>query len=89
MDEFQIAVAGRFSALEFVLEVLMANNLATMDRQSSEHFKSEMLDREGYITHGPIDVDDLQAIAEETQAVLRAFLAKVSNREEDVRRGLQ
>lgn len=85
MNEFELAVAGRLSALEYVLEVLMANQLAFMPPQDSEAFKQALATREGYIKRGPIDVDVMQLLAVETAKCLQGFLAKVSEREEQLR----
>lgn len=85
MNEFELAVAGRLSALEYVLEVLMANEMAFMPPQDSEAFKQALAAREPYIKRGPMDVEVMQLIAEETAKCLQGFLAKVSEREEQLR----
>lgn len=85
MTEFELAVAGRLSALEFVLEVMMANHLSFMHEDDSETFKADLMARESYIKRGPIDVTIMQLLEEETSKSLEGFLAKVSEREEQLR----
>ncbi|MGN6496602.1 MAG: hypothetical protein ACTHK5_04580 [Tsuneonella sp.] len=88
MDDFSIQVAGRFTALEFVLEVMLANNLAHMPEEVSEQFKSDLVSRPGYIKRGPMDADAMQAIQAECTAVLARFVEKVSEREAELREKL-
>jgi hypothetical protein len=81
MDEFRISVAARFTALEFVLEIIVANAMLQMTDAQSATFKSEMTEQLGYIRNGLMDVDEMQAIAEQSQKMLENFFAKVSERE--------
>jgi hypothetical protein len=85
MDDFQIQVAGRLSALEFVLEVMMANTLADLDEATSNQVKRDLVSRPGYIQRGPVDAELVQAIQSETTAVLERFVEKVASREAEIR----
>jgi hypothetical protein len=76
---------GKLSSLEFVIEVMLANELANLPQNVSDEFKAEILDRPGYIQKGPVDVDDLEAIGAETKASLENLIAKVARREQDIR----
>jgi hypothetical protein len=88
MDDFQIQVAGRLTALEFVLEVLLANNLAFMDEAASEQFKADLVSRKSYLRRGPVDADLMQAIDAETDTVMGRFVEKVADREAEIRQAL-
>jgi hypothetical protein len=85
VNEFEIAVAGRFSALEFILEVLTANHLAFTDPATSAAFKADLVNREGRLRAGLMDASDMQKIAAETQRALENFVDKVTEREAELR----
>lgn len=85
MTEFEVQVAARFTALEFVLEVMIANQLAFMPAEASEDFKQALLDRQAYISRGPVDVNVMQAISAASEQVLQNFVTKVADREADIR----
>lgn len=86
MTEIEIAFAGKLSALEYVLEVMLANDLASIPENAADRFRSDLLERQGYIRRGPVDVDLLQRLQAATHAELESFLGKVAAREADIRR---
>jgi len=85
MNDFEIQVAGKLSALEFVLEVMMANELVRLHPDQSDTFKSDMMDRKGFIKNGPIDAEVMQQISRSLSENLQNFLDKVTKREADIR----
>jgi hypothetical protein len=85
MTDFEIQVSGRISALEFVLEVMLANELAKYPEDVGEQVRADLVARPGYIRRGPVDVAELQAIEAETKAVLEHFCEKVATREAEIR----
>ncbi|QIK79092.1 hypothetical protein G7077_09485 [Sphingomonas piscis] len=86
MDEYQIQVAGRLTALGFVLEVLLANELAAQPVEHTEVFKQELLSGARFIQAKPQSVIALRAIQAEAASVLERFVEKVREREADIRR---
>jgi hypothetical protein len=87
--EVEIAFAGKLSALEYVLEVMMDNELAFIPQESAERFRTDLLDRPGYIPRGPVDVELLPLLEATTSAELESFLGKVAAREADMRRQVE
>ena len=85
MTNFEIDVMGKLSAIEFVLEVVLANELAQQPERSSEQLKRDMMDREGYIRKGPVDVAHLEKIRAAFSDSLANFLNKVTERESEIR----
>lgn len=85
MTDFEIQVCGRLTALEFVLEVLLANELAFQPEDASEAFKNDLISRPAHIKKGPVDVDVLQAIQRQAKDGLENFVRKVSEREAELR----
>ena len=83
--ETEIQIFGRLSAIEYVLEVMLANELANQDSESTAAFKSDLVAKQGYIRRGPVSIDLLQAIEAETKASLENFVRKVDERERDIR----
>lgn len=86
LTEIEIAFAGKLSALEYVLEVMMANELASIPENAAERLRSDLLERPGYLRRGPVDVNLLQRLQAATRAELEGFLAKVAAREAEIRR---
>lgn len=86
MTEIEIAFAGKLSALEYVLEVMLANELASIPENAADRFRWDLLERRGYIRRGPVDVDLLQRLQAATRAELEGFLGKVAAREAEIRR---
>ena len=85
LDETEIAIAGRLSALEFVLEVMLANNLATLTKADADAFLADLVSRAPYLRKGPVDQEVLAAIVGEMQAVLHGFAGKVADRSDEIR----
>jgi len=85
VTDLDVQVAGRLSALEYVLEVLLANELAFQPEDATEAFKQDLLARPGYIKRGPVDADRLALIEVECATVLGNFVDKVSSREAEIR----
>lgn len=85
IDPKEAAICGKLSALEFVLEVMLANELADYPESMSKEFLDELVSRPGYISHGPVDADDLNSIKAECQVSLENFAAKVAKRSRGLR----
>jgi hypothetical protein len=85
LSQFEIEVSGRISALEYVLECMLANELSFQPPEHTAKFKEDMLGRPGYIKSGPVDVDQMQAIAAALHTSLEYFLQKVTKREDEIR----
>jgi septum formation inhibitor MinC len=80
-----VQVYAKLSALEFVLEVLLANELAHQPAEDTELFKQALVDAPGHIRSGPVDVDLVQAVQAETKVQLERFVEKLSKREAELR----
>jgi hypothetical protein len=85
MDDYQVQVSARLTALGHVLEVLLANEFAAQPEAANAHFKQEILSRAGYSQGGPLSSDLMQAIEAETNSVLARFVEKVSERAAEIR----
>ena len=85
MTEFEINTVARFAALEFILEIMLANELSLMSPDESDAFRNDVVARPGYIRRGPVDADELQKVAEATTEVLSNFVKKVASREQNIR----
>ena len=80
-------VTVRLTMLEYMLEVVVANNLAFVPEERSEQFKDDLLSRPMQLPHGsgPVDVADLAAFQGLVRADLENFFRKVSSRESGIR----
>jgi hypothetical protein len=87
MSEAPLEVYSRISALEFVLEVMLANKLAGLSKQVSEKFKSDLVLRPGHLPprSGPVDADVFQDLERRITADLENFARKVAAREDEIR----
>jgi hypothetical protein len=75
---------------EFILEIVMANNLASVHKVESANFKTELLDfvrstAIAKLVARPLNVDAHQRSEEELVVDFESFLIKVANREELLR----
>lgn len=84
-SETEVQVFGRISAIEFVLEVMLANELASQDPADTEKFKADLVSKPGYLRRGPISASLVQALDREVKSSLENFVQKVSDREADIR----
>ena len=80
---------ARLGALEFAVEVLMANELARMSIEASAQFKEDFVrvSKKGY---GPLTGDEtlarqMQAIARRSEEIAKRLIEKVARREIDIR----
>lgn len=80
-------VTVRLTMLEFMLEVVVANNLAFVPEDRSEQFKEDLLSRPMQLPpgSGPVDVEALEAFQGLVRADLENFFRKVSARESGIR----
>ena len=90
MNDPDLKSYARISALEFVLVIILANELAMQSLESSESFKAHLLSREPTLPSpsGPIDAEMVQAMATMMRHDLERFVHKVSAREADIRKAL-
>ena len=90
MNDPDLKGYSRISALEFVLVVILANELAMRSLESSESFKAHLLSREPALPSpsGPIDAEIVQAMATMMRHDIERFVRKVSAREGDIREAL-
>lgn len=85
MTDFEVQLAGRLSAIEYVLEVLMANELSFQAKEYSDQFKRELAKRPGRGPARPVDAALLSRVAAETEEALTRFLERVDRREAELR----
>jgi len=87
MTAAPLDVYSRISALEFVLEVMLANQLAGMSEEVSERFKRDLVSRPSHLPprSGPVDAEVFQELERRTTADLENFSRKVGKREEEIR----
>lgn len=80
----------RLTMYEYMLEVVVANNLSLVPEERSEQFKQDLLARDMRLPpqSGPVDVDDLAAFQGLVMADLENFFRKVSSRETSIREAL-
>jgi hypothetical protein len=85
MTPLEIRMAGRIMALEFVIEVMLANQLAGMPETMSASFKQDMLEHPPYAPIAQVDPELLGSIRRDMRACLENLLRKVNDREADIR----
>lgn len=87
MDTLPGWVTVKLTMLEYMLEVVVANNLAPAPEERSEQFKQDLLARQMQLPpkSGPVDVEDLAAFQGLVRADLENFFRKVSARESSIR----
>ena len=90
MTEAPLEVYSRISALEFVLEVMLANQLAGMPEKISTKFKDDLSSRPARLPprSGPMDAELFQEMERRTTADLQNFARKVADREQEIRAAL-
>ena len=78
---------SRLTMYDFVLEVMLANELAVISVKESQEFKSDLLSSQVQPTRhsGSVDLQVLKALNEMLRADLSNFLEKVAAREQDIR----
>jgi hypothetical protein len=86
IDEREALICGKLTALEFVVEVMLANQMAHLTKDHSDRFLADLVSRTSYIRRGVVDVDDLQAIEAASNATLQNLAMKVSERAEEIRK---
>ena len=89
MTPLEVRMAGRIMALEFVIEVMLANQLAGTPRDLSASFKRDMLDHPPYAPLQPVDPELLESIRPGMHVSLDNLLRKVSDREADIREQIE
>lgn len=90
MTEAPLEVYSRISALEFVLEVMLANQLASWPEEISAKFKHDLSSRPARLPprSGPMDAEFFQEMERRTTADLENFARKVADREREIRAAL-
>ena len=87
MSDAPLEIYSRIAALEFVLEVMLANDLAGQPPSESAVFKRDLVSREARLPprSGPLDVAFLHILRQQIKTDLEAFLQKVAARESEIR----
>jgi hypothetical protein len=87
MEDIHPGVVSRLTMIEFVLEVMLANELARISPDQSEGFKKDLMDIRSKLPpkSGPMAVSDLDEINRLTNIDMENFCRKVSAREDDFR----
>lgn len=88
MTDFEVQVAGRVVALEFVLEVMLANGLAIQPPERTEAFKNGLASEKAFMRQNPFDAHEAQAVEAEARAVMQRFVENVDKREANFRKHL-
>lgn len=86
MTGSEVQVAGRVVALEFVLELMLANGLAVQPLEKSEAFRERLRSEKAYMRQVTFDPEQSEAIAAEAKAFMQRFVEKVARREAEFRR---
>lgn len=81
----EIDMAGKLSAISFVLEVMLANEMARWPEEDAANFRQDLISLNGQIARGPIDAGVVQAIQSAMAEHLAAFLQNVARREAMIR----
>lgn len=77
MDEWEIEIEARLTALEYVLSTLLANGLAHQERANAEEFKESLLSTDGTLS-GLMEADRLEAIKSSTRSHLSRIVKATS-----------
>ncbi len=87
MADVPLKFDSRISALEFILEVLVANELARMPEKDSAKFKVYISSHPASLPprSGPVDVEVFQEMERQVTADLENFARKVATRERVIR----
>jgi hypothetical protein len=90
MNDPDLKGYSRISALEFVLVIILANDLAMRSLENSERFKAHLLSRAPALPSPsePIDAEIVQAMATMMRHDIERFVRKVSAREAEIRKVL-
>lgn len=81
----EINLAGRLCALEYVIEVMLANQMALLSHGDAEGFFREVINQHGSIRGGPIDADDVTSMEKAAADALQALLGKAEARAYEIR----
>ena len=73
MTEVELEMSARMSALEYVLEVLIANELAYQPREGTALLKKDLLSRQSWFRSELVDAEHLHALQAEMGKVLGAL----------------
>jgi hypothetical protein len=82
-DEIQFA--AKLSALEHVIEVMLADQLARLTQDDAEAVCRDMINRHSQIRGGPIDVDDLSSLRRAASQALELLLERAEARSYELR----
>ena len=90
MADVPLKVYSRISALEFILEVLVANELARMPEKDSAKFRADLSSRPASLPprSGPMDAEVFQEMERQVTADLENFARKAATREREIREAL-
>jgi hypothetical protein len=89
LDDPIAEISARITVLEFVLEVMLANDLAAMDLSTSSDFKREIVSRMGG-AYGPIagnaeTARKWQEVTNRAEHIAAKLIEKVGRRESEIR----
>ena len=87
MEPLPTWLTVKLTMIEYMLDVVMANNLAFVPEERSERFKQDLLSHDVKLPprSGPVDVAELAAFQGLVRADLENFFRKVSARESSIR----
>jgi len=89
LDDPIAEISARMTVLEFVLEVMLANDLAAMDLGTASDFKRDIVSRMGR-AYGPIAGDletakKWQDVANRAEQIAARLIEQVGRRETEIR----
>lgn len=83
-------IAAKLTLHEFLLEIIIANNLAHIPEHEADHFKSTITDRMsrpyGVLTGDTEAAQEIQDVVALTREHAGLFVQKLSRREAEIRR---
>jgi len=86
-DATLIEITARLTAHEFILEVFTANITADWSDHNVAEFWKSLVNREPYISKGPVDVDVMERQVARYQSMIESFSQKSMKRREEVIQG--
>jgi len=86
-DDTLIEITARLTAHEFILEVFTANITAEWPDDNVSEFWKNIVNREPYLSKGPVDVDAMQKQNARYQSMIENFSRKSMKRREEVIQG--
>jgi hypothetical protein len=82
-------IACRLTMLEFMLEVMLSNDLARIDELQSAAFRKDLVEKSkrayGVMAHTPEAIAELQAASARVIELTERFAHKVATREAELR----